>query len=282
MSNHYENVKNYFNSKADNYDDVDDQLYWSFSDDFFKGVLKRESNRFLLDKKIKILDAGAGTGRWTLFVNEIFKDKFEISGTLIDISSKMLNVAKGKFEKLNLETNFKFVLGNIENMPNIRNNYYNLSISFYNVINFVKNPKKALLEINKKLEKGGFHISILASKYHSYYFSILTNRLEQIKEIKTRSKIKFNDDMPAIHCFTPEEAKNLYFSAGFREVKIFGGPNFIYPGMEETKIHGNTEEIQNKLINKDFYKELLDLELNNYDKNDIVGRANALIVVAQK
>ncbi|MDI3496401.1 MAG: hypothetical protein PWQ35_422, partial [Patescibacteria group bacterium] len=145
-----------------------------------------------------------------------------------------------------------------------------------------ENPDKALEEIKKKLKNGGAHISILANKYHSFYFSVLTNRLSSIEEIKKRSKIRFNDMMPAIHCFTPEEARNLYLKVGFKDVKVVGGLNFIYPGMEETHVHGSTEEIQNKLIDKKFYDEILALELDNYDNPDISGRANAIMVIAKK
>jgi len=282
MNKHYQEVTSYFNNKADNYDDVDNQLYWVLSDDFFKEVLKRELPNILSDSEIRLLDAGAGTGRWSFFINEIFKNQYKIKGTLIDISEKMLEVAKNKFERLGLVSTFNFLHGNIEEMPEIKESYYNLAISFYNVINFVENPNKALSEINRKLEDGGIHISILTSKYHGYYFSVLTNRLNQLEKIETESKIQFNDSMPPIHCFSAEEAKQLYLSAGFSKVKVMGGPNFIYPGMEETKVHGNTEEIQNKLADKEFYKKILNLELKNYNNSDIIGRANALMVIAQK
>lgn len=88
--------------------------------------------------------------------------------------------------------------------------------------------------------------------------------------------------MPAIHCFTPEEARALYLKAGFKDVKVVGGPNFIYPGMEETHVHGSTEEIQNKLSDSKFYNEILDLELANYDNPNISDRANAIMIIAKK
>lgn len=283
MNKYYKEVSSYFNNKAYEYDDVDNQLYWRLSDDFFKGILKKELPSLLTNKKeVRLLDAGAGTGRWTFFVNEILQDSYNVSGTIIDISEKMLEVAVGKFKKNGLDNKFTSILGNIEEMPEVENNYYDLSISFYNVISFVENPDKSLEEISKKLKKGGIHISILANKYHSYYFSVLTNRLSSIKEIKSESKIRFNDMMPAIHCFTPEEARNLYIKAGFKDVKVVGGPNFIYPGMEETHVHGSTEEIQNKLSDQKFYDEILALELDNYNNPDISGRANAIMVIAKK
>lgn len=282
MNKHYFDVENYFNDKAHAYDDVDSQLYWVFSDEFFKRVLEAELPKLIQGDSIRLLDAGAGTGRWTKFIFELFGKHYDISGDLVDISPKMLEVAAEKIQRLGLNEKFKVDIGNIEKMEKIKDNYYNLSISFYNVISFVERPLAALTEIRKKLEDGGAHISIVANKYHSYYFSVLVNRPQTLDLISGESKIKFNDLMPAIHCFTPEEIKKLYLEAGFSKVEVLGGPNFIYPGMEETFVHGQTESIQNKLEDKDFFRKLLDIELGNYKNGDIVGRANALMVIARK
>lgn len=283
MNNHYKEVSSYFNNKASVYDDVDDQLYWVLSDLFFKEILKKEVPKLIVDKKeIKLLDAGAGTGRWTMFFYQLFHREYEISGELIDISEKMIEKAKIKIIKNKLNAKFKCLLGNIEEMNEIKNGNYDISLSFYNVISFVENPKKALKEIAKKLKSGGIHISIVSNKYHSYYFSILTNQIDEIDIIKNKSKIRFNKAMPQIHCYAPDELTKLYLDNGFSDVKIFGGPNFFYPGMEETYTHGNTDGIKNKLSSKNTFKKILEIELDNYNKKDIVGRGNVLMAIAIK
>jgi ubiquinone/menaquinone biosynthesis C-methylase UbiE len=282
MPNYYQEVIDYFNGKAENYDDVDNQLYWVLSDQYFKLILEREIPKFFSGKSLRVLDAGAGTGRWTIFLHELFSHKFDISGDLIDISDKMLAVARKKFYAKKIESKFSFVLGNIENMDNFEDGVYDLALSFYNVISFVENPARALSEIYKKLKKGGVHISIVANKYHAYYFSILTNRVSELKSIQQQSKIRFNESMPSIHCFTPQEAENIYVQAGFSKIQVIGGPNFIYPGMEETKVHGSTEVLQNKLSVGSVFNDILQLEIDNYQNSDIVGRSNSLMIIAQK
>lgn len=280
---YYERVVSYFNDKSDLYDDVDNQLYWVFSDTFFKEVLKKEIPRIFADKKkIKMLDAGAGTARWTFFLYDMFNKKYNISGILVDISSGMLKVAENKIAQKKLENKFKCIIGNIENMDDVEVKSFDLAISFYNVLSFVEKPKVALKEIYNKLKKGGVHISIVANKYHAFYFSILTSRFNELNRITKDSKIKFNNDMPYIHCFTPLELQKLYKESGFKSVKIIGGPNFIYPGMEETYIHGSTKQIQNKLEDRNNFNKLLKVELENYENGDIAGRGNVLMVIAQK
>ncbi len=282
MSSYYQNVVEYFDQKAAAYDDVDQQLYWVLSDKFFKAVLHKELGADLsIKKNVQLLDAGAGTGRWTMVLEDLFGDKIT-GGQLMDISPKMLAEAEKKIIQKGLDKKYSCSVGNIEDLSSIADEKFDWSISFYNVISFVERPGQALSEISKKLKTGGLHISIVVNKYHAYYFSILTNRLKELDSIRATSKIRFNDDMPAIHCFTPDEARKIYLDNGFSEVRVLGGPNFIYPGMEETKVHGSTEQITNKLTDTNNFDKILDLELAHYADTNIVGRSNALLIIAKK
>ena len=282
MSNYYKTVTDYFNDKASQYDDVDDQLYWVLSDAFYKEVLKKELPVLIGSGDIKLLDAGAGTGRWTFFFEELFKDSYNINGTLVDISDDMLKIAEAKIKERDMESRFTCISGNIEEMDFISDGSFDLSLSFYNVLSFVEHPLIALKQIHKKLKSGGTHVSVVANKYHAYYFAILANRLKELDLIRNESKVRFNDLMPAMHCFTPEGLAELYKQAGYKDVKIIGGPNFIYPGMEETYVQGQSEANAAKLATSFNFKRLLDLELENYGNKDIVGRGNTLLAIAQK
>jgi ubiquinone/menaquinone biosynthesis C-methylase UbiE len=283
MSQYYKEVTEYFNGKAEQYDDVDDQLYWVLSDRFYKEVLKLELGDFLSNKsQIRLLDAGAGTGRWTIFFNELFSDSKTVTGTLIDVSEDMLKVAARKLATLGLDASFETQVGNIEDMPTVQEAAYDLSLSFYNVLSFVQNPAVAISEISKKLTSGGMHISVVGNTYHALYFSMLTGRTKEIDRIQNESKIAFNDLMPPMHCFTPEQLRELYLANGFSKVSVLGGPNFIYPGMEETFVKGQTEAIVSKLADDETLKKILDIELSMYRQPDIVGRGNTLIVFATK
>lgn len=283
MNTHNEETKDYFAGKAEKYDDVDNQAYWVFSDVFYKEVLKRELSDFLSSRsEIKILDAGAGTGRWTLFLHELFGDKVKMTGDLIDLSPDMLAVAERKLEERGLSAHFTAVTGNIEDLSDIPDETYDLSISFYNVISFVENPEKALSEVRRVLKKGGMHLSVVANTYHSLYFAALTGRTKELDRVNNESKIAFNDLMPSIHCFTPEGLKDLYKTAGFSVAEVCGGPNFIYPGMEETFIAGNTGSIQSFLETDGVFQTLMATELKYYRNADITGRSNTLLGIGTR
>lgn len=277
-----EDVVKYFNEKALAYDDVDQQHYWVLSDQFFRKVLEIELKHFFDAKQeVEMIDAGAGTGRWSMILEDLFGSKIK-HGVLVDISEKMLKEAIYKINNKGLKNKYSCIQGDIENLDFLKNKLFDLSISFYNVLSFTENPELALQQIYQKLKIGGVCISVVANKYHSYYFSILTDRQDEINSTINDSMIRFNDSMPAIHCFTPTEIKDLYTKIGFKKVNVFGGLNFIYPGMDETKINGNTDKIINKLSNKKNFENILNLELNNYRKPDVVGRGNVLLVIAYK
>lgn len=278
---YYQQVQDYFNGKADQYDDVDNQLYWVFSDLFYKEVLKRELGDWIAQRQqVRLLDAGAGTGRWTMFFCELFGKNVEVSGTLIDISKGMLDVAEGKLSG-GKET-FECIHGNIEKMDAVADQAFDIGLSFYNVLSFVEHPDVALKQVHSKLADGGLYLAVVGNAYHAYYFSLLTNRLEQLENVHSNRKIRFNDAMPDMHCFTPAELETLYQRAGFSDVRVVGGPNFLYPGMEETFVRGATDSLQSLLSESDTFKKLLDIELEHYTDPHIVGRSNTLLVIAKK
>src|SRR4051812_44992344 len=117
MSAHNDQTVRYFAEKAEKYDDVDSQAYWAFSDSFYKEVLKRELKAFFDTRKnVRLLDAGAGTGRWTLFLDEMFGATSDISGVLLDVSSDMLAVADRKIVQRGLSGKYLTQIGDIEDL----------------------------------------------------------------------------------------------------------------------------------------------------------------------
>lgn len=284
MNNHYKEVKDYFAKKASRYDLVDSQLYWKLSDDILKEILeiKLISNTKSINQ-LAILDAGAGTGRWSFVLYDLLKrKKIDLHFDLLDITKEMLDEADKKIDSAGLGDIFKTHLQNIEDLSNYKNNYYDVAISFYNVLSFVDKPIIAIKEVFKKIKPGGTYLSVVANKYHSYFFNILNSNIADLDEINNNSLIKFNNDMPSIHCFTPNDIRSLYSEAGFENIEIIGFPNLIYPNIEDTMITGQNLLNKNILENGKSFQKIKEIEIKECFNPDISGRGNALLVIGKK
>lgn len=284
QNSYYKTVQKYFADKADKYDLVDKQLYWRLSDILLKRIVEEKIiKQFSLCKQLNILDAGAGTGRWSLVLYDFLKEKnIKMHFDLLDITQEMLDEADKKIKKLNIGTIAKTHFQNIENLSDYKDNFYDIAISFYNVLSFTERPEIVLSEVFKKLKTGGIYANVVANKYHSCFFSILTNRVAELGKIESDSKIRFNEDMPYIHCFTPIGIKDLYEHVGFKEVEVIGFPNFVYPNIEDTRIEGQNEKNKNILENRQAFDKIIEIEFQECFSKDISGRGNALLVIGKK
>lgn len=284
MSKHYDEVKKYFSDKAEKYDMVDEQLYWKLSDELLKKIveekiIKSNSSK----KKLNILDAGAGTGRWSLILHDLFKkEKIETWIDMVDITEEMLSEANEKIKNKKNSKYFNSYVENIEDLSFLEDDYYDVAISFYNVLSFTENPLVAIKEIYKKVKKGGVYASIVSNKYHSYFFKILTNDIKGLDVIKNDSLVRFNDKMPFIHCFTPNEIKDYYKKANFVNVEVFGFPNFVYPNIEDTFIEGQNIKNKNILNDKNNFDRIMDLEFSECFNEELASRGNVLLVFGKK
>ena len=281
-NSYYKDVIKYFSKKASKYDLVDEQLYWHLSDELLKKIIQvKLVEPFLGKKELKVLDAGAGTGRWSLVLYDFLKKNFRLRFDLVDITKEMLAEADRKIRKKGLTDVMETRLENIENLSNYSNNYYDIAISFYNVLSFVEKPGRVLKEIFKKLRKRGLYVSIVANKYHSYFFTILTNRIDELANIK-KGRVRYNKEMPPIRCFAPDEIKKLYQESGFKKVEVIGFPNFVYPNIEDTKIEGQSKQSRNILKNKKTFQKIIDIEFQECFNQDLAGRGNVLLVIGRK
>jgi len=263
---------------------VDNQLYWKLSDDILKEILKiKIINTLKTNNRLSILDAGAGTGRWSFVLYELLKErKIDSHFDLIDITREMLNEADKKIEAAKLNDIFKTYLDNIENLSKYGREYYDIAISFYNVLSFVRDPLTAIKEIFERLKTGGVYLSVVANKYHSYFFNILNDNIANLDKIDNESLVKFNNNMPSIHCFTPSDIRKLYIEAGFVDVEIIGFPNLIYPNIEDTMVIGQNSKNKNILENSVSFQKIKEIEIKECFNQDISGRGNALLVIGIK
>lgn len=268
-------VIDYFKAKADQYDCVDQQIYWVLSDTLLWVYFKKN----ILDKlppDFKFLDAGGGTGRWTLKILEAFP---QAQGVIYDLSQAMTNQAILKVGAN--RSRLKVINANLNDVKNLLPEaQFDLIFNFHNVLGFVDSPEQVLKDLSTLLLKNGYLVSLLPNRYHSLYFNLAVNAISEANHTNASSHGRFTANMPYMNLFTPQEGQKLYEACELETVHLTGFPNFIYPGMQETQLHGSTVTLENKL--QENFDTILAIEMAHLDREDIAARGNNIFIAGQK
>jgi len=278
MTKHETDVKKYFNEKAAQYDLVDEQVYWRLSDALLWDALKL----FVLDSQktnFKFLDAGGGTGRWS---KKILSNYEHSTGTIYDLTKSMLLEAEKKIDD-NIVGRLKLINGDIQNMKDISDNTYDAVFNFHNVLGFVENSEKAISEMVRVTKTGGKFVSFVPNIYHLIFFNIYVGRVAEAERALNTGKGRFTENMPNIDLFSPESITELYAKSGVKVDLITGFPISIYPGMQETKLTGSSENIRDILGDSENFKRVYEIERKIlYSENNVSARGNNIFIVGTK
>ena len=271
-------VIEYFKEKADEYDLVENQVYWVLSDKllwhfFKKTVLKKLPEDFLF------FDAGGGTGRWSLKILQEFE---KASGLIVDLSADMLRQAKQKVEHYKLEDRLALIEGNLEKLAGIASNTYDVSFNFHNVLGFVENPEVVINELVRVTKEGGYVVSLVPNLYHNLFFNLFVNNFNLFDETLSCGKGRFTENMPLMNMFTPIGLKELYERNGLSVELVSGFPITIYPGMQETQIKGSSEHVTDILTSAEIFNKIYETEKVLFQNPDTASRGNQLYIVGKK
>lgn len=279
MSEYKDTVIEYFHQKAEDYDLTDNQSYWWFSDCLLWEILNREVLE-KLDENFKFFDAGAGTGRWTAHIMEKYE---KTSGLLVDFSQDMLNQAQKKIENNHWEERTEVIQADLDLIDlSSKENQYDLSFSFHNVLGFVKDPFQVIGKMSQVVKKGGYIVSLVPNLYHNIFFNLKENHPELAFDCFKTKKGRFTPDMPEMNMFTPDMLREYYEKLGIEIEGIYGFPVTLYPGYQETQLHGETVKLANILADEDVFKKLFDMEMSLYKNQDAAGRGNQIIIIGKK
>ena len=272
MSDYKTEILRYFAQKADYYDLVEDQIYWNLSDSLLWYALKSYAIS-KLPKKFDFLDAGGGTGRWTLRILE----EFPISaGWLYDLSKDMLMIAKKK--QKNLKDRWSIIQGDLQNMHDINDDQFDLTFNFHNVLGFIDSPLIAIKEMTRVTRTDGYLVSFIPNLYHTVYFNLTNGQIDEAERTLMTRHGKFTNDMPYLKLFTPASIKELYRKAGLRDIEVIGFPVSIYPGYDETQLEGSTQQIVDILGSKENFQKIFEIEKALLQQPEVAARGNNLFV----
>lgn len=270
-------VLNYFKNKAKDYDLVEGQTYWVLSDKLLWEIFK-ETVLNKLPENFKFLDAGGGTGRWTLKILEEFP---KAQGMIIDISREMLNEARSKVKKRNYEKRVKIIEQNLEQIDNVKDDEFEISFNFHNVLGFVENPNTVINELHRVTKKGGYVVSLVPNLYHNIFFNIFVGNMELANETMKTKRGRFTKEMPKMNMFTPDSIKDIYEKIGIKVELLSGFPITIYPGMQETQIDGNSEHVQDILSDEKTFNEIYNIEKSLFKNSDTASRGNQIYIIGR-
>lgn len=279
MDLYKDSVIGYFKDKAKDYDQVDDQIYWVLSDKILWQILKKEVLD-KIEKPINFVDAGGGTGRWTMNILDNYNGS---KGLLIDFSQEMLNEAIKKFNDKGYNERILIEKSDLDiyDATN-KENKYDIAFSFHNVLGFVKNPKNVISKMAKMVKKDGYIIALVPNYYHNIFFNMFVGNMKLAEETFTTDKGKFTEDMPSMNMFTPNKLREIYRDLGLNIELVCGFPVCIYPGMQETQLFGQTDSLKNLLSNKETYNKIFDIEMNLYKNEEAAARGNQIMIVGRK
>ena len=274
--NYTEEVKNYFKDKASEYDLVDKQVYWVLSDNLLWHIWNNEVlNK--INKPIRFLDAGGGTGRWSI---KLLENYYDSSGEIIDMSPQMLDEAKKKIHLFNYDNRLKCCCDDLDGC--VIKDKYNVIFSFHNVLGFVKSPENVIKKLVDSLEIGGYLVCVVPNYYHGIFFNLFNNNVKMAEKCYEESVGKFTSNMPDMRFFRPEEFKDWYEKFGLKIVGSYGFPISIYPGMQETQLRGQTQMLKDLLEDEENFQKIYEMEKVICMKPEAVARGNNLIFIGKK
>jgi hypothetical protein len=73
----------------------------------------------------------------------------------------------------------------------------------------------------------------------------------------------------------------MFEKHGMEVIMRSGFPNMLYPGYQETQLHGQTKGLSDMLEDKEIFDKIFNMEKENIGNSDIAGRGNNIFVIAK-
>ncbi len=209
---------------------TDHHDWWakSYDSDYFEyyGLYHRVTldniRRFLpTDKKAIILDAGGGTGIWSI---ELAKMGYHV--ILTDISKGMLKKAEEKAKELGLEKQIEILVSDICNMHEFSDNHFGMVLCEGDPLSYCGDHKKALKELTRVLKPDGAMIVSVDNRLGTLGWLSEKSTPEDVERVLETGQVLMptEHDGPSytIHAFTAQELKDLFEYNGLSVQRIIG------------------------------------------------------------
>jgi len=266
----YELAKKAYDERAETYDK-------EFENNFFRiydVITWKHLEPYLpKNKDAIVLDAGGGTGRWSIPIA-----KKGLNVILVDISEGMLNVARGKIKEAGLEEKITIRQGDITKLE-FPDETFDL-VFCEHVLFFIEEQAETIQELSRVLKRRNPLIVSCPNTYvQSLYF--LKNNFPNLDVAISSLNGKFTfltDDKRKLkgvrgRFLNPIEFRRMLEDNGLEVVKIVG---------KVITFLGLPEKFWNIEISQDLLQKLLEIEMTLCERDDALGLAVHLQAIAYK
>jgi len=255
-------VMSYYDRSAQNYDRELDVPYFR---EFYDKITWRYIGPYLPIKGT-VLDAGGGTGRWTIPIAER-----GLRVVLYDISSQMLEVARKKIKEEGLGHLVTFEEGDICDL-NHDDDSFDFVLAEGDPISYCSDPDRAVGELARVLKPDHFAAAGVDGLFSAVRGTLINKGLDEaLKVLRDR---RFFAEQWGFNCwaFSPDDLRKLFEDNGLEVVKVLG----------KTVVLLSREERESFLQEEEKAKGLLDLELMLCEEPSIAGYGGHLHAVGRK
>jgi ubiquinone/menaquinone biosynthesis C-methylase UbiE len=271
----------FFKPYSKNVDNVDKiSAFWRLSDAIILEVIKREIGPYVTSKSV-LLDAGGGTGRWALKIN----DALGVPVTVIDRSRDMLEKARENIGAANKKEEIALINGDIINMNSIADDTFDHAVSIYSPLSFIYEQDKAVRELYRVLKKGG-RLLVMSHGQHNALYSKINNYhsdIDQLRALEEKRMVKWSDHVPNLVTHSKESLESLLAGVGFSPIRTYGIPLYVQPGSEDfDPNNGKVSSISEYLEDLTIFSAVFDLEMRHNSSPTIANRGMNIFTLAQK
>jgi len=214
------------------------------------------------DRGALILDAGGGTGKWTIRIAEL-----GYSVTLTDISEGMLRVAERKLAKANLLANVKIIAADVTEMDMFEDGSFDFVLCEGDPLSYCRDPKKGIKELVRVAKEGAIIVASVDNLYSRLMWNIRQGLLDQVGNLL---EDQWATGEYPMYFFKPSELMERFSEKGCKVEKIVG-KNIFSGGLGE-----------DRLRDPDTFSGILKLEMKYCDDPYYVGCAGHIAVVCRK
>jgi ubiquinone/menaquinone biosynthesis C-methylase UbiE len=237
--------------------------------------------KFLLPhigKAKKVLDAGCGSGRFSVFIAE---SGSEI--TLLDISEKQIEIARYQLERSRVEQKVdRYIVADILNLKEISNEIFDTTVCFGGVLNYLGSSlQKGLRELKRVTKKGGVLVLSVNSLYGGLFRYIIANEHSIESKLFQNSDSNFWKDIiqtgnlleisghPERHFFTSKEIEQILIKEGFSNITFASSPSISFGLYDQLN---RFEESESK------WDLVLSLEESLFDQPELINVGEFLLI----